>query len=70
MRGSRNATHDERDREVLASMRRRGEATESDLEHVPGSSEPPPLVADQILGSCVEAITKDVSPAGMTCRIR
>ena len=37
---SRNDTHDKRDRELLVSMRRRGEALDFDLEHVPGKDEP------------------------------
>ena len=55
---SRNPTHDKRDRQLLVSMRCRGEATEFDLEHVPGSSEPLLWVPDLILGAYGEVITK------------
>ncbi len=55
---SRNQTHDKRDRELIVSLRRKGEAREFDLEHVPGSSEPLLWVPDQILGAYGEVLTK------------
>lgn len=55
---SRNDSHDKRDRELLVSMRRRGEALSFDLEHVPGKDEPLLWVPDQILGAYGEVITK------------
>ena len=58
---SRNDTHDKRDRELLVSMRRRGEALDFDLEHVPGKAEPLLWVPDQILGAYGEVITKGAS---------
>ncbi len=58
---SRNDTHDKRDRELLVSMRRRGEALDFDLEHVPGKDEPLLWVPDQILGAYGEVITKGAS---------
>ena len=54
----RNDTHDKRDRELLVSMRRKGEALDFDLEHVPGKDEPLLWVPDQILGAYGEVITK------------
>ena len=58
---SRNDTHDKRDRELLVSMRRKGEALNFDLEHVPGKDEPLLWVPDQILGAYGEVITKGAS---------
>ena len=58
---SRNDTHDKRDRELLVSMRRRGEALNFDLEHVPGKDEPLLWVPDQILGAYGEVITRGAS---------
>lgn len=55
---SRNDTHDKRDRELLVSMRRKGEALNFDLEHVPGKDEPLLWVPDQILGAYGEVITR------------
>ena len=37
---SQLGTRDKRDRELLVSMRRKSEAIEFDLEHVPRKSEP------------------------------
>ena len=54
---SRNDVHDKRDRELLVSMRRKGEAFGFDLEHVPGKSEPLLWVPDQLLGAYGEVIT-------------
>ena len=55
---SQLGTHDKKDRELLVSMRRKSEAIEFDLEHVPGKSEPLLWVPDQILGAYGEAVTK------------
>ena len=58
---SRNPVHDKRDRELLVSMRRKGEAATFDLEHVPGECEPLLWVPDQILGAYGEVVTKGVN---------
>ena len=58
---SRNAVHDKRDRELLVSMRRKSEAAEFDLEHIPGDSEPLLWVPDQILGAYGEMVTKGIN---------
>jgi hypothetical protein len=59
---SQLGTRDKRDRELLVSMRRKSEAIEFDLEHVPGKSEPLLRIPDQILGAYGEVVTK--GPAG------
>lgn len=58
---SRNEAHDKRDRELLVSMRRKGEVFGFDLEHVSGKSEPLLWVPDQILGAYGEVVTKGVN---------
>lgn len=55
---SQLGTRDKRDRELLVSMRRKSEAIEFDLEHVPRKSEPLLWVPDQILGAYGEVVTK------------
>ena len=47
---SRNDTHDKRDRELLVSMRRKGEALDFDLEHVPDKSGRRLLSGGSVLG--------------------
>ena len=55
---SQLGTHDKKDRELLVSMRRKSEAIEFDLEHVPRKSEPLLWIPDQILGAYGEVATK------------
>ena len=45
------------------SMRRKSEAIEFDLEHVPGKSEPLLRIPDQILGAYGKVVTKGPADA-------